>query len=311
MIPVSPSTLPGPARVCAVVVTYQPETGFRRRLDAIRAQCEQVIVVDNGSPDWAAAGLPAGIQLLRQERNIGLAPALNLGLARARELGFAWAVTFDQDSSPAPGMVAALWATRARQPEPERVAVVGPRVREERCPEEDLRAVVPHPRCRWLFHRPPGSAQDLTGVAFVITSGALLDLGILARIGPMDDRLFIDYVDHDYCLRARQNGYEIVVSGAALLTHNLGAKQEFRLGGSIVRPTFHPASRLRYIFRNRVTLWRRYAFRFPHWAAFEAIFTPYNLTRILIFEDQRRAKLLAALRGTWDGVLGRDGPISS
>lgn len=296
--------------VCAVVVIYFPDARFRRRLMAIAAESDHVLVVDNGSQEQSSAGLPGSIEWMGQQRNEGMAAALNIGLARARALGFNWAITFDQDSTPKPGMLAELWATRASQPIPARVAVVGPRVHEERFPNEEILYVVQHPRCRLLFQRPPFiEGRDLAGVAFVISSGALLDLAILDRIGAMDAGLFMDYIDHDYCLRARRNGYEIVVSSTAFLAHNLGRKQEYRIGRTSIRPTFHPPQRLRYMYRNRVQMWWRYALQFPHWAGFDALFTIYSLARLLLFEDQRGAKLWAALLGIKDGLLRRSGPI--
>jgi len=104
-------------------------------------------------------------------------------------------------------------------------------------------------------------------------------------------------------------GFEVLVSAKAMLVHNLGAKQEFTVAGRKVRPTFHSALRLRYMARNRWVVWRRYAWAFPHWAAFDAVYSHYNLLRVLAFEDGRGAKLAAVVRGTWDGLRGRRGRI--
>lgn len=297
-------------RMAAVVVTFHPDEGMMDRLSALTRECTRVIVVDNGSDLAISSRLASDrVEVIPLGRNRGLAAALNIGLRRAVELGYQWAVTFDQDSTPQPGMVAALWRTRQRFPTPERVAVVGPRLQEERIRHEDHRWVAPHERWRWWFRRVPCRERDLAGVAFVITSGALMDLRAFAKIGPMDDGLFIDYIDHDYCLRARRLGFEIMVSAEALLTHNLGTKREFTVAGRTVRPTFHSALRLRYMFRNRWTVWHRHAKQFPHWAAFDLIYSHYNLLRILAFEDQRGRKLIAVIRGTWDGVRGKTGEI--
>lgn len=296
--------------VCAVVVIYWPDMQFRERLMAIAAESDYVLVVDNGSPSQVSAELPRGIEWLQQKRNVGMAAALNIGLARARALGFDWAITFDQDSMPEAGMLAALWTTRCNQPIPAQVAIVGPRIYEACFPSDELLYVVPHPHCRVLFRRPHlEKGRDLAGVAFVISSGALLDLAILERIGPMDETLFIDCVDHDYCLRARHHGYEIAVSSTAFLAHNLGHKREYKFGNVKVLPTFHPPMRLRYMHRNRVRLWSRYALAFPYWAVFDVLFVIYNLLRLLLFEDRRRVKLLAVLLGLRDGLLRRSGPI--
>ncbi len=297
-------------KIAAVVVTYLPEAGVRSRLDAIARECGRVIVVDNGSDDVGRALLAGdGVELIALGENRGLAVALNVGLARAISLGFDWAVTFDQDSTPQPGMVDALWRSRQRFAEPEKVAVVGPRLREERVVHEDHRWVVPHLRCRWWFSRVPCACGDLAGVAFVITSGALNDLRVYRKIGPMDDALFIDYIDHEYCLRARRAGYEIVVSADAWLVHNFGAQREFRMAGRVVRPTFHSALRLRYIARNRWRVWRRHARAVPHWASFDSLWCLHVFARVMLLENARGAKFCGMVRGTWDGLLGRTGKI--
>ena len=298
----------GVLRVAAVVVTFNPDEGVFERLRVISRECDEVIVVDNGSGTETVKRLLAkGVEVVALGENRGLATALNIGLSRAIKLGFFWAVTFDQDSTPQAGMVAALWATRECFASPDGVAIVGPRLREERVVHEDHRWVVRHERCQWWFRRVPCVDRDLVGVAFVITSGALMDLRIFAKIGPMDDGLFIDYIDHDYCLRARRLGFEILVSAGAMLGHNLGTKREFTVAGRKVRPTFHSALRLRYMARNRWVLWRRYARMFPYWAAFDGVYSHYNLLRVLVFEDGRLPKLAAVVRGTWDGLLGRKG----
>ncbi|MDE3084842.1 MAG: hypothetical protein KGJ37_06460, partial [Verrucomicrobiota bacterium] len=191
----------------------------------------------------------------------------------------------------------------------ERVAVVAPRLREERLPREDCRWLKPHPRWSWLFRRVPCREDDLSGVTFVITSGTLMDLRAYRRIGPMDEKLFIDYIDHDYCLRARNLGYEILVSYRAVLLHNLGAKRRVEVAGRSLRPTFHSEIRHYYMARNRILMWRRYARRFPHWWLFDACFGVLNVVRVLLAEDKRTAKLAAMLRGIWHGLLGRTGPM--
>lgn len=297
--------------IAAVVVTFFPDAKVVGRLVALARECARVIVVDNGSGPEARAWLAGeGVELIALGENRGLATALNVGLVRALELGFGWAVTFDQDSTPQPGMVEALWRTRQNSAAPGRVAVVGPRLREEIVARTDHRWVVRHERWSWGFRRVPCEGTDLAGVAFVITSGSLTDLRVYREIGPMDDALFIDYIDHEYCLRARRAGYEVLVSAEAWLVHNFGAQREYRVAGRVVRPTFHSALRLRYIARNRWRVWRRHARAVPYWAAFDAVSCLHVFVRVMVLENARWAKLCGMVRGAWDGLRGRTGKIS-
>ncbi len=145
-------------------------------------------------------------------------------------------------------------------------------------------------------------------VTIVITSGALTNLQVWEKLGGFRDDFFIDYVDTEYCLRAKRAGYKILVSAGAKLYHRLGDKREVKRLGLTLKPTFHSPLRLYYVARNRVPMVREYALEFPHWFLFDVVAGAYNTLRILLTEDKRLQKLGATVQGTWDGLLGRMGP---
>jgi rhamnosyltransferase len=142
----------------------------------------------------------------------------------------------------------------------------------------------------------------------VITSGTLYDLQVYQQIGPFQDDFFIDYVDTDYSLRARQYGYRSMVACNALLNHRLGSRQKRVFLGGDHYPTFHSPLRWYYISRNRIPMLRRYALRFPHWLTYETVASFYWLAKMLLFETRKAAKLRAFFLGTLDGLRGRMGP---
>ena len=294
--------------VWAVVVVYEPEPEVEENLFALLAQCERVVVADNGCPvglraRWSA--LP-GVEWLPMGGNVGVGEALNRGLARVCAQGGAWALTFDQDSRPEPGMVAALW--RATQANPG-AAVVCPRIHEAGSNPAAYRWVARHPKLPLLFRRIPCTGSDLPAVTMAVTSGSLFDLVAWNRLGRFDSGFFIDYVDTEYCLRAIRAGMRIAVAGDAVLRHRLGARARHLLLGREFRSMNHAPFRHYYMARNRVATWRRHALAVPHWALFDLCFMGFNFSRVLLFERQRGAKVRAILRGTWHGILGKTGPM--
>jgi rhamnosyltransferase len=300
--------VPGPAPIPAVVVLFQPEPDVEDNLRALLAECGWVLVADNGTPAeyrerWSA--LP-GIEWLPMGGNVGVAEALNRGLARVREQGGAWAVTFDQDSRPEPGMVRALWRLAQAQP---RAAVVCPRIHEAGSDPAAYRWVSRHPGLPLLFRRVPCTGTDLPEVTMAVTSGSLIELTAWKQLGGFDGGFFIDYIDTEYCLRVVRAGRAVAVAGDALLRHRLGARARHVLLGRDFRSMNHAPFRHYYMARNRVATWRRHALAVPHWAAFDLSFLLYNLTRVLLFEQQRWAKVKAMARGTWHGLRGRTGPM--
>jgi rhamnosyltransferase len=300
--------------VCAVVVTFHPDEAVLERLATMRSQSGMLLIVDNGSDEQTLASLRGwservpDVELLPQGRNIGLACALNLGLDRALNRGFEYAVTYDQDSVPATDMVRGLLDCLREHPQPQSLAVIGPTIVDRNAPIESYRWLAADPRFPLFFERVAVEHGWRDDVTFVITSGSLMPLTVYRELGPLREDLFIDYVDHEYCLRARTAGYRILATGNARLLHALGDKREFRVGTYAVRPTFHGAERLYYIYRNRLPLLRRYGLLEPHWVVFDVLATTHNLLRVALFENERRRKLGAALQGTVDGFLGRLGP---
>jgi GT2 family glycosyltransferase len=297
-------------RVCAVMVTYRTGRRLRRNLPATLEQVDRVIVVDNGSDSETLAMLDelahasAGrLAVIANHCNLGLARAQNQGIARATSDGYRWVLLLDDDSLPAPGMVAALLAAYREAPRNRPIGLLAPSVERVGLRREQAYAISRHPLSlsRQAFSGKP-LLQDLL---FAIASGSLIPAAALGRVGPMREAFFIDYVDVDFCLRLREAGYTLVAVAAARLGHRLGQTEDRRFGGRPLAVTHHNAWRRYHIFRNRVTLWRERWYRWPAWAAFDMVAALLDLVRILRFEQDRRAKLSAALRGVWDGILGR------
>ena len=141
----------------------------------------------------------------------------------------------------------------------------------------------------------------------MITSGALCRAAVFQTIGAFRDDFFIDYVDMEYCLRAKLYGYETLVNCEAHLIHRLGKRQKRVVMGRAEYPRFHSPLRWYYVSRNRIPMLRMYALRFPYWLIYETFNFVYGFVRMLLLEDQRREKVGAFLRGTWDGMRGRLG----
>lgn len=294
--------------LACVVVSYNAPQGLAGRLDAALAQTDLGVLVDNGSrqaPDLSGLSAPslAKLALISNASNVGLAAALNQGIAHCAARGAARVLLLDHDSTVAPDLVAAL--SRAGD---ENTAIRVPAIRyahgDNRCrwPSSEHR---PAPLFRLLY------ADQMVAPAAVdlaIGSGMLIDVTVWQQIGGFDEALFIDLVDTEYCLRARQHGYRIIAVPEASLQHALGQASRRRLLGAKVFPTHHSATRHYFISRNRILLARRYARRFPAWMAYELLSGIKLLVKVVLFEDARMGKLGSMVRGTLDGLRGRSGP---
>ncbi len=299
---------PAPS-VCGVVVTYRPDPiELDRTLAAVAPQVAALVVVDNATPEtdlvtFAEAAGTAGAVLLRQADNLGLAAAQNAGIAWAREHGHTHVLLLDQDSVPGAGMVDALIGALRELSGAQRVAGVGPRFRDHR---EDRDA--PFVRVAFpMSHKIRcGANGKPVPVDFLISSGTLIPMAVLDDVGGVDDELFIDNVDLDWCFRVRARGYRLFGVCAATMEHRLGDHRQAVLGGCATVVTHGPV-RLYYIMRNRITLYRR-----PHtprvWIAQDV---PRVLVKFVIFGvlvGPRARNIHYMLRGLLDGMRGRLGP---
>ena len=302
-------------KTAAVVVTYDPPAQFADHLGVWLSQVDQLLVVDNGSAAaWRDEACEVverrqmNVEFLWNEANLGIAASLNRGFARLMEQGLESVCVFDQDSRPSPGMVPEMLRVYERHPERSRLAMVAPNID---IPSSNNSLSFLQPYGPFLYRRVRCTDQDtLENISTVITSGALYDLHAYRQIGPFREDFFIDYVDTEYCLRARRRGYNIVVACRARLQHHFGNQTERRFGSITMHPSFHPPLRWYYISRNRIPVTRMYAWRFPHWFLYEFVLNLYGLVRLALFEDRKAEKLLAMLLGTWDGLVNRLGPAS-
>jgi rhamnosyltransferase len=286
--------------VCAVLVTYHPdETSLRSSITAVLAQVQAVVVVDNGSPELGLDDLE--VTVLAQESNVGLATAQNLGIRWARAHGHTHVLILDQDSLPAPDMVPILRDGWRELSESTRVAAVGPRFRDAREERDAPFVRVAFPMSEKIYC--DGSAPYIR-CDFLISSGVLIAMAVLDDVGDMDDGLFIDNVDLEWSFRARARGYELFGICAAQMAHSLGDDRRALPGRLQV---VHGPTRLYYIMRNRVALYRR-----PHtprvWTAQDIprVFSKFLIFTILVGPRARNARYM--LRGLADGVRGRTGP---
>jgi len=299
--------------VIALIVTYKPPANFKRRLGELFSEFDKIVVVDNGSTAETRTMLEEqarvrndALTLILNPQNLGIATALNQGFDWAIRHSYRYIIALDQDSLPEPGMANALSSAYESHPQRDKIAVVAPVVED---PSAGILARYLRPKHFLFFERKRCTEEILENVSIVITSGSMYNLKIYEQLGPFRDDFFIDYVDTEYCLRAKKQGFNIIVACNARLHHRLGNQQRFKVGPIEIRPTFHSVIRWYYISRNRVPMIRQYSLHFPHWLLYELVVNSYGLLRMLFFEDHKLGKTLAVVLGCLDGLAKRSGEI--
>ena len=253
-----PTEAAGKNDVCAVIVTFRPEIGMLRKVvTSVKDQVEQLLIFDNGTdaPELSAYLSEvevASTSVIRSPTNVGLATAMNRAADYARQNGFGYLLLLDQDSQPHSVMVSTLKTALLELNQTEPTAAVGPQFRDRRTGYIAPFVKVGFPISRKIA----GGPGQRIKCDFLISSGTLLPLSSLDRVGPMDESLFIDNVDLEWCFRAQYRGMALYGICDAQMQHSIGdAVRPSRLVSGGIK--IHSPTRLYYIMRNRVLLYGR------------------------------------------------------
>jgi rhamnosyltransferase len=293
-----PSWLATEKDVCVIVVTYHPDSELPARIARVLRQVGAVVIVDNGSGESeigmlrVLAANPL-VTLVLNSDNLGIASALNMGIQRAVTLGFTWALLLDQDSGIDDDMVQTLFSVHAAFPDRDRLAVVGAGFRDINMP----------------LQVPNALDDGWEEMQSVITSGSLIPLKTHLVVGVFREEFFIDYVDIEYCYRARAKGYLLIKTRKPIMSHAIGAITQHSVFGFKKWTFNHSADRRYYIARNDTVLLREYGHYVLGLWALKSFGRCVRLCkRIALYEQMKAPKMLAVAQGWWDGVRGHMGP---
>ena len=178
--------------------------------------------------------------------NIGIAAAQNYGVRYAIENNFDYLFFLDQDSiSPANIINELLLQYDYLCSNFMTVGAIGPRAF-NRCENKEYRGNV---------KKGKKINNEITEVSELISSASLIAISNFEKVGLMDETLFIDGVDHEWCWRAnlRMGGRFFIVE-TIKLSHHLGEGDRHFLWKKVPIPT---CFRTYYQYRNYFILLRR------------------------------------------------------
>lgn len=261
--------------IAGVVILYNPESSIIRNIDSYINQVNKLYVIDNSdeSNDEIVKKLfkLEKVEYVWNGANLGIAAALNIGASKAIVGGFDYLLTMDQDSEATPSMVSKLLGCFS---DDSKIAIVAP--------------LLKHSSGRNFI---PKSDKSCEQVFTVWTSGNLIDLSIFKLTDGFLEDLFIDYVDHEFCLRLNKMGYKIYICNNTFLIHNLGKTEEVNLIFRKVHPTNHSALRLYYRARNRFYVKKLYQNQFPDFFRQDDRDFWRSFFKVILFEKQKIKKI--------------------
>jgi rhamnosyltransferase len=284
--------------VCAGIVLCNPDVErLVKNINAIASQVDKLILVDNASEnidkvrqvltnECADAGYETFVWIKNAE-NKGVAGALNQLIDYADKKGYEWLLTLDDDSVCGDKMVAELLTAI---PHYEKTAVVSPRIFDrDFSPEKDK-----------INEQLP----DTKEIDMCITAGSLTNVKAVIDTGGYDERLFIDHVDHDMCLRLKRHGYRIIKVNTAIINQEFGAETiRRRFLWKLYTQRGYAPFRVYYQTRNYIYMLRKYGKEFvsrPCYYYFHLIFAFFAR---FLYEPKRISRLKAFIKGYFAGLF--------
>lgn len=291
----------------AIIVTYQPDIARLARLvAALVPQVGTITIIDNGSENlikWLHLFPDSNVQVLPQHANVGIASAINAGFEAVRARGEAQFVAlFDQDSAPSDDMIDRLERYSDELAGQGPIAQIGPYFF-----EHNRGYHLPFIEFKWGLPRRkhPRGGERWTKADYLISSGSLVPIAALEKIGPLDDSLFIDYVDIEWGLRAKAAGFQSYGAFDVRMDHRIGDKA---LNLAVVRLATHKPVRRYYYYRNALLLCRR-SYVPVSWKIHEIVRLGIKFWIFALFSQNRGADVRMMLKGIADGLLGRAGKL--
>lgn len=284
-------------KIYSIIVTYNPNLKeLNDTIERLKKQTHKVIICNNSSFDLKFND--EKLKIFNFGENLGIAQAQNVGMKWAFENGADFVLQMDQDSIPEDNLVRNLLnCYEDLTSKGYKIGLVGPQDYDK----DSLKLNKARLKKGSYIE-----GTNYVSVEQTLSSGSLISKEVYNTIGGMDNDLFIDAVDSEYCWRMRKKGFLVIKNNNALLAHKLGEGKKTILGFlhvGVSNPIRHY-----YQVRNTLLLFKRDYTPF-YWKysgivkiIFKLIVYPFTL-------NQGYERFRYILLGIKDGLLGRSGKI--
>lgn len=232
-------------KTLAGITLYNPDINrLKENINGIYKQVDKLLFIDNASKNIDEVkkmifdfGYEKNIeqdffQFIYNQKNEGVAYALNEILDYANDNSYEWFLTLDQDSVSNPGLID-KYKKYIRQDD---VAMMTCCIKDRNFETDDK------------------MEEDYMYIERCITSAAFNNTKIIKELGGFDNELFIDSVDFDICATIIENGYKILKINYEGILHEVGHTKTIKIFGKTEYIYNHPPFRTYYFIRNAIII---------------------------------------------------------
>ncbi len=268
-------------KLCAIVVTYYPEVEeTKKNIMRYLPWVDHLIIWENTPENDISSHkilLPQDSDKISYEGtgdNEGISYALNYAVEWALINGYTHLLTMDQDS---------YWDNF----------------------HQYLNEIKSQANNALIFAPLVNNKAALTPGLF-ITSGMIVSTDVYKRIGKYCKSFKVDVIDHEFCLRALNNGITFAEISNSNLHQNFGNHKHKYIFGKEINYAEYPPNRLEDIIKNYISILKKYPTPKGYANDIIRIWIIYPIIRTLLFDNNKIQKFKAIFKGILTGLFHKD-----
>lgn len=223
-----------------IIVLYNPTNEQISHLKKL-ATAYNIVAIDNSEKTSLSQDeISERVCYIPLMNNCGIAKAQNVGIIKCKELRAKYILFLDQDTKinlDVPNKLLTDFISLEKYSK--KIAALGPSVKNidtNKYYKKGSKTLV---------------KENYLICSSLISSGMLIPVTAFDDIGFMDEYLFIDYVDHEWCWRAASKGYYCYMDLSVNINHKIGKKAISICGLSFI---ISAPNRYYYQYRNSILL---------------------------------------------------------
>jgi rhamnosyltransferase len=273
------------------LLLYHPTSAILDNVTTYLHVVNVLYVVDNSDKKFDTALinqlclLSAKIVFLPQKSNLGYAAGQNIGAEMATVAGYKWLLQMDQDSYLTGDTFISLWQSEILDTND--VGLISASYTES------------YDRWQKKYN------DNFNEIHFAISSGNIINLNIWKEVNGFEEKLFIDEIDHDYCLKLRRHHYKVLITKKILLQHTIGyVHKEVDDLSKEKEISLHIPLRYYYMARNVLYVCKKYMFNDFKFVIRRFFYLIKMFCKIILIYPNKRAYLRYFFAGVKDFIGG-------
>lgn len=274
-------------KIYGVVVLYNPNISeITNNINSYIEELDKLYMIDNSEKEnyiklESYIKNKRNIEYIWLGENKGIAKALNFGKNKAINEDVNYFLTMDQDSSFKNNFSKMIEWIIKNEDLMKEVAIISP--------------------IHSIKEKETQKKNEVEEKEIIMTSGNVLNLELIKKIGDFNEDFFIDEVDHEFCYRIREKGYKVLCLNDIELNHKLGNLKNYKF----FSVTNHNYIRRYYITRNRLYMIKK----FPEVKRKYLFNIFFDFFKIIFFEDDKKRKIKYFILGIKDFYKNKKGKL--